>query len=144
MPLPLFPFPRQPAASPAAGAPCATTFAQPTAVLDTACRRLTLIGASCLDDAIAFYGPLIGRLRACLDRRSRDAFDVDIALSTVDMGSEKMLFALFDTLHEGALAGNSIAIRWQRQGTDRRCKWFFDTLRERFPLLRFTDCADHA
>lgn len=113
-------------------------------MLDTATRRLTLAGVSRPDDARAFYAPLIGRLRACLDRRSRDAFDVDIALSAIDTGSEKMLFALFDTLHEGALAGNSIAVRWRLDGTDRRCKWFLDSLRDRFPLLGFTDCAEHA
>jgi hypothetical protein len=108
-------------------------------MLDTAQRRLVLRGASRLDNAIAFYGPLIGRLRAHLDRRCREVFDVDIALSAIDGGSRKMLFALFDTLNEGAIAGNTIAVRWCRQGIDGHGLTFRNTLRERFPLLRFAD-----
>lgn len=124
---------------PAVATPCELAAGLPQAVLDTARRRLVLRGASRLDNAIAFYGPLIGRLRAHLDRRCRDVFDVDIALSAIDSGSTKMLFALFDTLNEGALAGNPIAVRWRRQGGDNHCFIFRNALRERFPLLRFAD-----
>jgi hypothetical protein len=111
----------------------------PHALLDTVQRRLVLRGASRLDNAIAFYGPLIGRLRAHLDRRCREVFSVDIALSAIDSGSTKMLFALFDTLNEGALAGTTIAVRWRRHGSDPQCFTFRNTLSERFPLLRFAD-----
>lgn len=111
----------------------------PHALLDTVQRRLVLRGASCLDNAIAFYGPLIGRLRAHLDRCCREVFSVEIALSTIDSGSSKMLFALFDTLNEGAMAGNTIAVRWRRHGGDRQCFTFRNTLSAQFPLLRFAD-----
>jgi hypothetical protein len=118
---------------------CEAAPGSPQALLDTAQRRLILRGASRLDNAIAFYGPLIGRLRAHLDQRCREVFSVDIALSAIDSGSTNMLFALFDTLNEGALAGNTIAVRWQRQDTDRHCFTFRNALRDRFPLLRFAD-----
>lgn len=124
----------------AVATPCGPAAGLPQAVLDTARRRLVLRGASCLDNAIAFYGPLIGRLRAHLDRRCRDVFDVDIALSAIDSGSTRMLFALFDTLNEGAMAGNRIAVRWRRQGgDDAHCFTFRNTLCERFPLLCIAD-----
>ncbi|HEX8604540.1 MAG TPA: SiaC family regulatory phosphoprotein [Pseudoduganella sp.] len=122
-----------------AASAAAETAGLPHALLDTVQRRLVLRGASRLDNAIAFYGPLIGRLRAHLDRRCREVFSVDIALSAIDSGSTKMLFALFDTLNEGALAGTTIAVRWRGHGSDPQCFTFRNTLSERFPLLRFAD-----
>lgn len=111
----------------------------PEAAFDAARHRLTLSGDSCLDNAVAFYGPLIARLRAHLDRCREQLFCVDVALGAFDAASAKMLFALFDTLNEAALTGNTIAVRWQRGS-----RKFRDELASRFPLLQFGELPQRA
>ncbi len=111
----------------------------PEAAFDAARHQLTLRGDSCPDNAVAFYGPLIARLRAHLDRCRGQLFRIDVALGACDIASARMLFALFDTLNEAALTGNTIAVRWQRGSLK-----FRDELAGRFPLLQFGELPQNA
>lgn len=102
-------------------------------------HRLVLKGESYPENAAAFYGPLIERLKVYLERLEATDVVVDVALRYFNSSSTKILFNLFGMLHEAACAGNGIVVRWHYDPEDDTMLEFGRELSSDFPEVRFIE-----
>ena len=103
-------------------------------------HTLSLKGESYPENAAAFYGPVIERLRRYLAACDGRAITVHVSLAYFNSSSTKMLFALFEALNDTALAGNEVLLNWYRDPEDDTILEFGEELRDDFAALRFRDC----
>lgn len=101
-------------------------------------HRLTISGESYPENAAAFYGPIIERLKAYLGRLNEAEVTVDVALRYFNSSSTKILFNLFGLLNEAACAGNRILVRWHYVPEDENMQEFGQELKADFPAISFT------
>lgn len=105
-------------------------------------HRLALRGESYPENAAAFYGDLVTRVRAYLAGLGGGGeVTVDVALTYFNSSSTKMLFALFDALNEAAEAGTRVVLNWRHDVDDDTIEEFGAELHEEFPALDFRDIA---
>jgi len=102
-------------------------------------HTLSLKGESYPENAAAFYGPVIERLRAYLADCDGAAITVNVSLAYFNSSSTKMLFALFEALNDAALGGNAVQLNWYRDEEDDTIQEFGEELRDDFPALQFND-----
>lgn len=113
----------------------------PEVTFDFPQHRLSLRGESYPENAAAFYGPVIERLRAYLDGCENQPIEVHVALAYFNSSSTKMLFAFFDALNAATGAGNDIRLHWYRDEEDETIAEFGEELRDDFPAIEFIDCV---
>ena len=100
-------------------------------------RTLSLRGESYPENAAAFYGEVIARLKDYLAQQSRSQIEVHIALAYFNSSSTKMLFNLIATLNGAVEAGNQVAINWYHDEEDDTTLEFGQELSEDFPAIDF-------
>ncbi|MES2118041.1 MAG: DUF1987 domain-containing protein [Pseudomonadota bacterium] len=98
---------------------------------------LSIKGESYPENAAAFYGPLIERVRAYLAGRSDAVITVHVSLAYFNSSSTKMLFTLFEAFNGAALAGNQVRLNWYHDEDDDTIFEFGQELRDDFAALDF-------
>jgi hypothetical protein len=98
---------------------------------------LGLRGESYPENAAAFYGQVIERLKEYLGALQNRKIEVNIALAYFNSSSTKMLFNLIAALDEAAQAGNHIALNWYHDEEDDTIFEFGQELCEDFPSIDF-------
>lgn len=104
-------------------------------------HTLSIKGESYPENAAAFYGPVIERLRAWLAGCQQATISVNVSLAYFNSSSTKMLFTLFDALNQAALAGNRVRLNWYHDEDDDTILEFGQELRDDFAALDFCDHA---
>jgi hypothetical protein len=102
-------------------------------------HTLSLRGESYPENAAAFYGQFIERLKAYLGMLQNSKVEVNIALAYFNSSSTKMLFNLIAALDEAAEAGNHIALNWFHDEEDDTIFEFGQELCEDFPAIHFVN-----
>ncbi|CAA2110159.1 DUF1987 domain-containing protein [Variovorax paradoxus] len=100
-------------------------------------RTLSLRGESYPENAAAFYGEVISRLKAYLAEQSGSHIEVNIALAYFNSSSTKMLFNLIAALNDAVEAGNKVALNWYHDEDDDTILEFGQELSEDFPAIDF-------
>ncbi len=100
-------------------------------------RTLSLRGESYPENAAAFYGPVIERLKDYLGRQSGSHIEVNIALAYFNSSSTKMLFNLIAALNDAVEAGNRVRLNWFHDEDDDTILEFGQELSEDFPAIDF-------
>lgn len=104
-------------------------------------HTLSIKGESYPENAAAFYGPVLERLRAWLAGCQQATISVNVSLAYFNSSSTKMLFTLFDALNQAALAGNRVRLNWYHDEDDDTILEFGQELRDDFAALDFCDHA---
>ena len=103
-------------------------------------HQLSLRGESYPENAAAFYGDVIRRLREYLSPLpAATAVTFDVALLYFNSSSTKMLFGLFDELNVAAERGVKVVLNWRHDPDDDTIEEFGTELRDDFPALEFHD-----
>ncbi|HEY2346892.1 MAG TPA: DUF1987 domain-containing protein [Xanthomonadaceae bacterium] len=103
-------------------------------------HQLSLRGESYPENAAAFYGDVLKRLRDYLAARIEgETVTVDVALIYFNSSSTKMLFAFFDALNAAAERGVRVVLNWHRDPEDDTIGEFGDELKGDFTALEFHD-----
>lgn len=100
-------------------------------------RTLSLRGESYPENAAAFYGEVIAKLKDYLAQQSGAQIDVHIALAYFNSSSTKMLFNLIAALNDAVQAGNKVALNWYHDEEDDTILEFGQELSEDFPAIDF-------
>ncbi|MDM0008182.1 DUF1987 domain-containing protein [Variovorax sp. J22G73] len=100
-------------------------------------RTLSLRGESYPENAAAFYGEVIAKLKDYLAQQSGSQIDVHIALAYFNSSSTKMLFNLIAALNDAVEAGNKVALNWYHDEEDDTILEFGQELSEDFPAIDF-------
>ena len=104
-------------------------------------RVLSLRGESYPENAAAFYGDIIARLKQYLARQSGQQIEVNIALAYFNSSSTKMLFNLIEALDDAVDAGNRVRLNWYHDEEDETILEFGEELSEDFPAIEFISHA---
>jgi len=104
-------------------------------------HTLSIKGESYPENAAAFYGPLIERVRAYLADCRGAAITVNVSLAYFNSSSTKMLFTLFETLNDAAINGSQVRLNWYHDEDDDTILEFGQELRDDFGALDFCDHA---
>jgi len=108
-------------------------------------HTLSIKGESYPENAAAFYGPLIERVRAYLANGvagCRDAgVTVNVSLAYFNSSSTKMLFTFFEALNHAAMHGTPVRLNWYHDEDDDTILEFGQELRDDFAALEFHDHA---
>jgi hypothetical protein len=104
-------------------------------------HTLSLKGESYPENAAAFYGPVIERLRAYLAECHDASITVNVSLAYFNSSSTKMLFSFFEALNEAAMAGNQVRLNWYHDEDDDTILEFGQELQDDFGALDFHDHA---
>jgi hypothetical protein len=102
---------------------------------------LSIKGESYPENAAAFYGPLIERVRVWLAGCSEVAITVNVSLAYFNSSSTKMLFSFFEALNGAALAGNQVRLNWYHDEDDDTILEFGQELQDDFDALDFVNHA---
>lgn len=98
----------------------------------------SLRGESYPENAAAFYGDIIRRLRAWLAESRGREIRVDIALAYFNSSSTKMLFNIIEALAEAVeQGGNRVTLNWFHDAEDDTILEFGQELAEDFPAIDF-------
>lgn len=101
-------------------------------------HTLSLRGESYPENAAAFYGTVIARLKDYLAQLSKGKIEVNIALAYFNSSSTKMLFNLIETLNDAVVAGNEVKLNWYHDEEDDTILEFGQELSEDFPAIGFS------
>ena len=104
-------------------------------------HTLSLRGESYPENAAAFYGQVIKRLKEYLGTLQDSKVEVNIALAYFNSSSTKMLFNVIAALDGAAEAGNHIALHWYHDEEDDTIFEFGQELHEDFPAIDFVSHA---
>jgi hypothetical protein len=104
-------------------------------------HTLSIKGESYPENAAAFYGPLIERVRAWLAVSGDSAITVNVSLAYFNSSSTKMLFTFFETLNNAAMAGKNVRLNWYHDEEDDTILEFGQELQDDFGALDFRDHA---
>lgn len=104
-------------------------------------HTLSLRGESYPENAAAFYGDIIARLREYLAGQEGATIEVNIALAYFNSSSTKMLFNLIESMNNAAEAGNRIVLHWFHDEEDDTILEFGQELSEDFPAIEFVSHA---
>ena len=100
-------------------------------------RTLSLRGESYPENAAAFYGEVIARLKDYLAQQSGRRIEVHIALAYFNSSSTTMLFNLIAALNDAVEAVNQVALHWYHDEEDDTILEFGQELSEDFPAIDF-------
>ncbi|MCD2511222.1 DUF1987 domain-containing protein [Comamonas endophytica] len=106
--------------------------------------RLSLRGESYPENAAAFYGDIIARLKDFLAQRQGITLEVHIALAYFNSSSTKMLFNLIEALSNAAEGGSQVMLHWYHDEEDDTILEFGQELSEDFPAIDFSTHAVEA
>ncbi|WP_028994274.1 DUF1987 domain-containing protein [Azonexus hydrophilus] len=115
------------------------TPSSPEVNFDFAKHHLSIRGESYPENAAAFYGEIIKRLREYLGNCSQTRITVDISLAYFNSSSTKMLFNIFEAFNSAVTAGNEIVLNWYHDEEDDTILEFGQELHIDFPLITFFD-----
>lgn len=101
-------------------------------------HALSLRGESYPENAAAFYGEVLTRLRAYLAEQVETRVEMSIALAYFNSSSTKMLFNLIEALSDAAIAGNEVVVHWYHDEEDDTILEFGQELSEDFPAIQFS------
>ena len=101
-------------------------------------HALSLRGESYPENAAAFYGGIIGRLKDYLAQLDGGSVEVSIALAYFNSSSTKMLFNLIEALNAAVEAGNQVTLHWYHDEEDDTILEFGQELSEDFPDIAFS------
>ncbi|WP_159916595.1 DUF1987 domain-containing protein [Pantoea sp. 18069] len=104
-------------------------------------RILSLRGESYPENAAAFYGDVIARLKDFLSTEQGITLEVNIALAYFNSSSTKMLFNLIEALSNAAEDGNQVLLNWYHDEEDDTILEFGQELSEDFPAITFVTRA---
>ena len=104
-------------------------------------HTLSLRGESYPENAAAFYGQVIERLKEYLGTLQDSKVEVNIAPAYFNSSSTKMLFNVIAALDGAAEAGNHIALHWYHDEEDDTIFEFGQELHEDFPAIDFVSHA---
>ncbi|MYM71969.1 DUF1987 domain-containing protein [Duganella sp. FT109W] len=104
-------------------------------------HTLSIKGESYPENAAAFYGPVIARVKAYLDQCSDAEITVHVSLAYFNSSSTKMLFSFFEALNDAAMAGNQVRLNWYHDEDDDTILEFGQELQDDFGALDFHDHA---
>jgi len=104
-------------------------------------HTLSIKGESYPENAAAFYGPLIERVRAYLAAHRGAAITVNVSLAYFNSSSTKMLFTFFEALNDAAIHGSQVRLNWYHDEDDDTILEFGQELRDDFGALEFHDHA---
>lgn len=107
-------------------------------------RTLSLRGESYPENAAAFYGDIIARLKQFLAAQNGITLEVNIALAYFNSSSTKMLFNLIEALSNAAEDGNAVRLNWFHDEEDDTILEFGQELSEDFPAIAFVTRAIEA
>jgi hypothetical protein len=100
--------------------------------------QLSLRGESYPENAAAFYGDIIRRLRAYLEGCQQRPISVHIALAYFNSSSTKMLFNIIEALAEAVeRGGNRVTLHWFHDAEDDTLLEFGQELADDFPAIEF-------
>ena len=102
-------------------------------------HSLSLRGESYPENAAAFYGEIIGRLRSYLQTCVETRITVNIALAYFNSSSTKMLFNIIEALNDAVSAGNAVDLNWYHDEDDETILEFGQELSEDFPAIAFAN-----
>ncbi|WP_295993924.1 DUF1987 domain-containing protein [Rugamonas sp.] len=102
-------------------------------------NTLSIKGESYPENAAAFYGPLIDKVRLYLARCELADITVNVSLAYFNSSSTKMLFTLFEALNDAAVAGNQVRLNWYHDVDDDTILEFGQELQDDFGALDFCD-----
>ncbi len=101
-------------------------------------HTLSLRGESYPENAAAFYGGILARLRDYLAQPDGNRIEVGIALAYFNSSSTKMLFNLIEALSDAAGEGREVVLRWYHDEEDDTILEFGQELSEDFPAIDFS------
>jgi hypothetical protein len=101
-------------------------------------HTLSLRGESYPENAAAFYGEVLARLKTYLSAQHESRIKVNIALAYFNSSSTKMLFNLIEALSDAAGAGNDVVLHWYHDEEDDTILEFGQELSEDFPAIKFS------
>lgn len=104
-------------------------------------RTLSLRGESYPENAAAFYGDIIVKLKAFLAEERDTTLEVNIALAYFNSSSTKMLFNLIEALSNAVDDGNQVKLNWFHDEEDDTILEFGQELSEDFPAIAFVTRA---
>jgi hypothetical protein len=104
-------------------------------------HTLSIKGESYPENAAAFYGPLIERVRAYLAVQRGAAVTVNVSLAYFNSSSTKMLFTFFEALNDAAMQGSPVRLNWYHDEDDDTILEFGQELHDDFGALEFHDHA---
>lgn len=102
-------------------------------------HTLSIKGESYPENAAAFYGPVIDKVRAYLAACDGAEITVNVSLAYFNSSSTKMLFTLFEALNNAAVAGNAVRLNWYHDEDDDTILEFGQELQDDFGALDFID-----
>ncbi|RYF09031.1 MAG: DUF1987 domain-containing protein [Comamonadaceae bacterium] len=102
-------------------------------------HTLSLRGESYPENAAAFYGDIVARLKEFLATQSAANLTVNIALAYFNSSSTKMLFNLIEALNTAAEAGNRVVLNWYHDEEDDTILEFGQELSEDFTAIEFVN-----
>lgn len=100
-------------------------------------RTLSLRGESYPENAAAFYGDVIARLKEFLAQQEDATLTVHIALAYFNSSSTKMLFNLIEALDNAAHRDNRVVLNWYHDAEDDTILEFGQELGEDFTAIEF-------
>lgn len=115
----------------------AATSNTPEVDFDFPRRRLSLKGESYPESAAAFYSDILMKTNEFLQSSDHEKIQVSIQLCYFNSSSTKMLFGLFDALHQTAEKGTLVTLDWYHDVEDETILEFGLELAEDFPNLEF-------
>lgn len=104
-------------------------------------HTLSLRGESYPENAAAFYGDIVARLRQYLADQSGGRIEVNIALAYFNSSSTKMLFNLIEALADAVDEGNQVRLNWYHDEEDDTILEFGQELSEDFASIEFVSHA---
>ncbi|MFV5216116.1 DUF1987 domain-containing protein [Azonexus caeni] len=117
----------------------AATPSSPEVNFDFAQHQLSIRGESYPENAAAFYGDIIKRLREYLASCNNICINVDIGLAYFNSSSTKMLFNIFEAFKTAVDAGNEVVLNWHHYEEDDTIFEFGQELHVDFPEITFVD-----
>lgn len=117
----------------------AATPSSPEVNFDFGQHQLSIRGESYPENAAAFYGDIIKRLREYLASCTTARINVDISLAYFNSSSTKMLFNIFEALNSAVDAGNEVILNWYHYEEDDTILEFGQELHVDFPAISFFD-----
>lgn len=119
----------------------APTPSTPEVNFEFGAKTFSLRGESYPENAAAFYGDVIARLRSFLSTQQAQTLEVNVALAYFNSSSTKMLFNFIEALSDAAEAGNRVVLHWFHDAEDDTILEFGQELSEDFPAIEFVTHA---
>ncbi|MGQ5523249.1 DUF1987 domain-containing protein [Chitinimonas sp. PSY-7] len=102
-------------------------------------HMLAMKGESYPENAAAFYGVILERVRQYLSSCSQANIQINVSLAYFNSSSTKLLFSMFDAFNQAATSGNQVTLNWFHDADDETLFEFGQEIHEDFSALSFVD-----